>query len=338
MSRLVVFDLSNRAMGEFESVCNRGWVLYGNPGVDGGGYTTVTVPDDVATQKWLQLGRLVLVERPPLPAWLGLIDTPWKASSPVEITLYNAEYLFAIRTPEQAERISASIPQMVGRMIAVMNRQEQMFLSLGETGNENTKHDQALDQRKMWDILIPMLERTGYEMVIRPERDDKNRLRVSVDVDTQLGVNTGFLLEDGKNMTVLDATVNGEIVNRVRGVSGSSTAENQLQTDVFEDPDSQGLYRTRSATVQFRDVTQLSTLQEYAKTYLASVKDPYLDMTVQAHESTFKYLQPGNQLIAHSPNLHMPGGDHGWRGTARILSMVYNEDSNAVEMKLRGVL
>ena len=338
VSRLVVFDLSNRAVGEFEAVCNRGWVLYGDPGVDGGGYTTVTVPDDVAGQKWLQLGRLVLVERPPLPTWLGVIDTPWTATAPVEITLYNAEYLFAIRTPEQAERISASIPQIVSQMITIMNRQEQMFLSLGETSNENTKHDQALDQRKMWDILIPLLERTGYEMVIRTERDDKNRLRIFVDVDTQLGINTGFLLEDGKNMTILDATVNGEIVNRVRGVSGSSTAENQLQTDVFEDQDSQDLYRTRSATVQFRDITQLSTLQEYAKTYLAAVKDPYLDMTVQAHESTFKYLQPGNTLIAHSPNLYLPGGVHGWRGNARILSMVYNEDSNTVEMKLRGAL
>jgi hypothetical protein len=338
MSRLVVFNLSNRAVGEFQALCNRGYVLYGNPGVDGGGHTTIIVPDDVADEKWLQLGSLVLVEHSTLPAWVGMIDTPWKAKSPVELTLYNVEYFFHLRTPEQAERISAPIPQIVSRMIAIMNRQEQMFLSLGESSNDQVKYDVTLNQRSMWDQLIPLLEQTGYEMVLRPERDEKNRLRMFVDVDKQIGVSTGFLLEDGKNMTVLEATVNGEISNRVKGVSGTSTQEGQLQTEVFEDQDSQNLYRTRSATVSFQDVTQLSTLQEYTKTHLATAAQPYLDLTVEVHESAFRYTQPGNQVLAHSADLHLPGGVTGWRGIARILAMVYNEDNNTVEMKLRGTL
>lgn len=336
MSRIIVFDLANRAVGEFQAICNRGWMLYGNPGVDGGGYTTISVPADVAGQKWLQLGALVLIERDPLPAWVGMIDTPWKAMLPVEMQIYNVEYFFNLRATEQAERVTGTVPAIIQRMINIMNRQEPMYLFLGDTSNETNKFEQSIDQRQMWAQLIPFLERTGYEMVMRPERDDKNRLRIYVDVDTQIGVSTGFLLEDGVNMTVIEATVNGEIINRVKGVSGTSTEEGQLQTDVFEDQDSQNLYRTRSKSVAFRDVTQLSILQEYVKNFLSTAKQPYLDLTVQVHESAFKYLQPGNTVLVHSANLYLPGGVIGWRGSARILTMVYNEDNNTVETKLRG--
>lgn len=343
MSRIIVFDLNNQAVGEFNAQCNRAWMVYGNPGVDGAGQTTVQIPEDIVLKNWFQLGHLVLVQKPPLPAWVGVIDTPWKATLPIELSLYNAEYLFALRSPEVAARYTGSVSKIVDRMIQIMNDQENMYLSLGVNSDDRSYREETLDQRPMWDQLRAMLERTGHEMILRPEREADNRLRLYADVGVALGENTGFLLDDGgpgKNMTVIDAQINGMIVNRVMGVSGQSTAEEQLKSDVMEDQASQNVYRTRSAVVQFRDVTQITTLNNYTKVYLAAYKDPYLDLTVDVRDvgATFINLRPGNQLIAHTSNVYLPGGVHGWRGTVRVLAMVYDEAQDTVRMKVRGRL
>lgn len=343
MSRIVVYDLNNYSVGEFTATCNRGWIVYGNPGVSAAGETTVIIPDDAAAQNWLQLGRMVLVQHPKLPAWAGVIDTPWKATLPVEVTLYNAEYVFSLRSPEQARGVAGSVPLIVGEMIRLMNEQEQMYLLVGNVSGDTRRHEEVLDQRTIWNQLVPLLERSGFEMVLRPERGAGKQLQIYADVGQVLGADTGYLLQDsgqGKNMTVVDARVSEKIINRVMGVSGQSTTEDQLQTGVFEDEDSQGLYRTRSESVQFQNIVQLSTLEAYTRSYLASAKQPYLDLTIDAMDigETFRQLRPGNRLLLRSSNLYLPGGVRGWSGNVRVLAMVYDEEQNTVQMKVRGTL
>lgn len=343
MSRIVVYDLNNYGVGEFTATCNRGWMVYGNPGVSGAGATTVIIPDDVAAQSWLQVGRMVLVQHPKLPAWAGVIDTPWKANLSVELTLYNAEYLFSLRSPETAKGFSGAIPFIVGEMIRLMNEQEQMYLSVGNVSGDTTRHEEVLDQRTMWDQLVPMLERSGFEMVLRPERNAGKQLQIYADVGQVLGADTAFLLQDneqGKNMRVIDARVDGRIINRVKGTSGQSTSEDQLQTQVFENHDSQGRYRTRSEILQFQNIIQLSTLETYTQAYLSAAKQPYLDLTLDVMDvgDTFRHLRPGNRLLLRSSNVYLPGGVRGWSGTVRVLAMAYDEEQNTVQMKVQGVL
>jgi len=343
VSRIVVFDLQNRAAGSFNATCNRGWMVYGNPGVDGAGQTTVTVPDSVMSQDWLQLGRLVLIQRPPLPDWAGVIDTPWTATLPGGLTLYNIEYLFSLRSPERGYHFVGSIGSIVREMIRIMNSQEDMFLSLGEDSGAQASFDETLDQRTLWDQLIPILERSGHEMVMRPERIAGQPLRIYADVGVELGIDTGFLLQDneqGANMKVVSAVVNGKIQNRLMGVSGQSTADQQLVTDVLEDQDSQDLYRTRSATLQFRNITQLTTLNGYTQTSLDQSKQPYIDMTVEAFDvgDTFTHLRPGNKLLARSSKVFLPAGVRGKILSVRILAMALDEEKNTVLMKIRGFI
>jgi hypothetical protein len=343
VSRVIVFDLSNQSVGEFDANCDRGWMLYGNPGVDGAGQTAITIPDSVAVQKWLQLGRLILIQRPPLPAWAGVIDTPWKVTLPVQLTLYNAEFLFSLRSPEAPARFTGSVAEIVKQMIRIVNDQEQTYLTLGNVSGETTSREETLDQRSLWDQLVPMLERTGHELVLRPERGADNRLVLYADVGVDLGDDTGFLLDDGgpgKNMRVVGGQINGKIINRVKGVSGQSTSDSQLATDVLENQASQDTYRTRSSIISFRDITQLSALAEYTKVYLAAAKDPYIDLTVEIMDvgNTFANMKPGNRLVAHSSHVYLPGGVLGWRGNVRILAMAYDEDQNTILARLRGRL
>jgi hypothetical protein len=340
VSRIIVFDLNNNPVGAFEADCNRGWILLGNTGVSDGGQTTVSVSADIASQAWLQLGRLVLVERAPLPSWVGVIDTPWTATLPAQITLYNAEYLFSLRSAERSLTVSGPLSATVGQMIKLVNEQEETFIALGNTGNLQDSFDRVIEQSNIWDQLIKLLEDAGYEMIIRPARDIRNHLTLYIDVGVILGANTDFLLHDGPqgNMRVTGATVNGKIINRVKGVSGQSTEEAQLESDIAENQDSQNIYRTRSEIVQYQNVTQLSVINQYTKTYLDANALPYLDLTVDAYEETFAYLRVGNTLLVHAADVYLPGGRHGWKGYVRILAMVYDEQSNTVKMTLRGAL
>jgi hypothetical protein len=342
VSRIVVFDLNNHAAGEFSAICNRGWILLGNPGVSDGGETTVIVPQDVILQPWLQLGRMVLVERPPLPAWVGVIDTPWTATLPAEITLYNAEYLISMRAAERSVAFNGSASGLVGEMLRLVNEQEETFIRIGQTDTEQASFNRVIEQRNIWDQLIKFLEESGYEMTLRPERRDRNQLYLYADVGVALGVDTGFLLHDGEraNMKVIEAKVNGQVTNRVIGVSGKTTEEAQLQTEVQLDQDSQQSFRTRSEVVQFDKVTEISMLTGYTQAYLDYGKRPYLDLIVDVMDidNTFTYLGQGNRLFVHASHVYLPGGIRGWSGSVRILAMAFDEHQNTVRTTLRGTL
>ncbi len=342
MSRAIVFDLNNNPVGAFNANINRGWVLLGNTGVSDGAQTTVAIPDEYIGKDWLQLGRMVLVERPPLPSWAGVIDTPWKASLPVEATLYNAEYLFALRAAEQSVLVTSSVGATISEMIKLANQEEPLYIQFGNSGNVQDIYEKAIEQANIWDQMIEFLNDTGYEMIIRPQRDTHGKLSLIVDIGLGLGVDTGFLLHDGDqgNMQIIDATVDGRIINRVRGVSGETSEEAQLTTDILEDQDSQNLYRTRSDIAQFRNVTGQTVLNNYTQTLLNSSARPYLNLTVSIQDvgDTFKNLNLGNRVNVHASEVHLPGGLSGWRGTMRILGMAFDEEANSVKSTLRGSL
>ena len=83
---------------------------------------------------------------------------------------------------------------------------------------------------------------------------------------------------------------------------------------------------------------QRTVLDQYTAVYLTANARPFLDLTVDAYESTFPYLRVGNTVSAHVADVYLPGGLRGWYGSARILAMAYDEDANTVKMTLRGTL
>jgi hypothetical protein len=341
MASILVHDLDNRGVGKFIAPCDRGWFLYGHPGVDGEAKTSVDLPDMLVSAPWIQLGRMVYIPHPKLPEFAGVIDVPWDAKLPVGVTIYNADYLFSMRSPERSIKYSGTMPFIVGDMINQMNAQEPMFVSLGNISGDNSIFEEVLDRRTFWDQLVPILQRAGYEMTIRPERGNGKQLQIFVDIGRNLGVDTGFQLHDSKaggNMKVLSAVVDGLTANRVVGLSGQSTAESVLETDVLEDEDLQGKYRTRSRTISFRNVTQLSTLTTYTQTYLDTAKLPYIDFNLETYDigETFPNMRPGNRLLLKSAKVHLPGGVRGWGGTVRVLTMALDEEKNVVTTKVRG--
>lgn len=342
MSRILVFDEHNKLAGEFSRPLDRGWMLTGNPLVTGGGETSLELTNEIAAQKYLQFGRMVMVQHESLPAWTGMIDTPWNGTPPVQMSLYNAEYLLNLRTPDEPVFIEGSISTIVGRMLEMFNAQEDLFVRLGEVSQaDTTPRQETLDGRTYWEQLKALLQRAGCEMQARPVKDADGQLVIYLDIATQLGTETGFLYSDGEdgNAVFRDFALDGKITNRVIGISDGNGVDSRIRTDPLLDETSQGLYRLRSEIVQFRDVAQQSTLDRYSQTYLDYAAYPHLAflMDIQDSGQAFRNARLGNVVRVHAANVILPGGVQGWEGTARILAMAYTESSNQLTASMEAV-
>ena len=334
MSRVVVFGPDNISRGEFQAKCSRGWMLDGSKSVSGGGQTTVSISADVAAQKWLQVGRMVLVEHAKLPAWAGMIDTPWRASLPAQLTLYNAAYLLSLRVPDASISMTGTVYGIASRVIDAINAQEELYLRAGNFSGLDVSREQTFDQQSYWQRLNEMVARAGKEMFLRPAMTD-GRLTIYVDIQDRAGVDTGFLLHDGENanMQVSEATLDGQIVNRLIGVSDQSTQASRLATGALLNENSRAIYRLRSKVNLYSGISDPTTLLQNTTLDLAYAAWPRLILKLNILDvgDTFKYLQPGNSFIIQAANnLYLPGGVQGWRGVARLTALAYDEDSESV--------
>ena len=339
-SRVVVFGLDNRSQGEFRAVCNRGWSLTGDPNVQSGGDSSVLLDADTASQGWMQLGRMVLIERPPLPKWAGMIDTPWSAKLPAKATLYSAEYLFHIRTPDASTMLKGTTGDIVMQMIEMVNAQEETYLRIGLVDDDEPR-EHTLDQRPFWEQLKALIERVGMEMRLRPEKEN-GQLIVYVDVLDHVGIETGFLFHDGENanMSVLDATIDNEIWNRAIGLGDQSTKAGRKQTAPTFDRASIGQFRMRSTNVQFDGVKEDATLLQYTQNFVQAKSRPILKMKLIIMDvgDAFQYVDLGNEAIFHAHDLRLPGGMIGFKGIGRMKALAYDEGTNAMGLLVEAEL
>lgn len=342
MSKIIVFDLDNYSMGEFQAVCDRGYAVLGSSSTSGGGSTTITVEKDILTKGWLMPGRMVLVEDSRLEPWVGVVDMPIGLIAPAAITLYNVEYLLSQRTPDDAGKLTGNVAKIVKTMIDMANKQEELYIRMGEEGGGNTYREEKLDQRSFWEQLNAVVTRADAELIFRAERnrDDGNRLYVYADVLDRAGKDTDFLLHDGQdgNVSVQSATLDNSIWNRVIGINGASAASERLVTAPKTDSDSVNVFRLRSRVMQFRSTKLQSTLDQQTQTFLNANSMPVIkfNVVIKDVDTTFLNIRRGNGVILHSSQVVLPDGRRGWRGTARVMSYAYNEKQNSIGATLEA--
>lgn len=345
MSKIVVLDERNFSIGQFDAIAQSlAWSLNGHPNVSGGGSSQIVIADEIAGQKWLNFGRMVVVIPEDLEPYIGMIDTPWSAMPPVQITIYDPEYLLNIRVAENAPvKYTGDVSAIISQIIDTANANEDIYLRLGIVqGVDATNREETLDGRTLWEQVKALLQRSGTEMKIRPAQGPDKRWYIYLDISKSMGVDTEFLLSDGEqgNMKIRSAVVRGEIVNRVIGISSQSSAASRLQTYPIENVTSKNMYRMRNKFLQFRDVTDGNTLIANAQNFLSASSKPYLELSVDVINVNhgFLNLRLGNKLMTHAPNVRLPGGVRGWRGKTRITKMAFTEATKTITMTLIGDL
>lgn len=341
MSRGVMFGLDNISLGEFTAICDLSCQIGGSNSTTGGGSATIPLTDKMQANPWTELGRMVLFKpHKKMPwYWGGMIDTPWECYPTARMTAYNAEYLMSCRAPDAPGQITASVFDVAGQLIALANAQEEMYVRLGNTQGNAPVVTFPMDQRKFWPQLVDLCKKSGFEIITRPVREN-GRLFIYIDILQYAGVDTGYLLQDGRraNMKVMSVTIDGEIVNRMIGIGTQSTQVSRLTTVPLVDQDSINKYRMRSDVEQINAPDQ-GTLNAGTTAKLSWSSNPRIIAKVQVEDvgETFYHLDLGNRFQVQISKARLPGGLRGWTGSnMRIMAMTLLGKSKTVEMTLEA--
>jgi len=334
MTRFVVYGLDNKSQGEFTGMLNCRWTVEGSLSISGDGETTLGISDEVAAQPWMDLRRMVVAYPEGLLPWAAMLDTPWKASSPVEITLYSQAYLLSLRAPTMPEMFEGDVFEIAQRIIERINGQDDLFVRLGNTAGEDITRIETLDMRSYWEQLRALATRAGKEIFLRPQEDADGVLMTYVDILERVGSDNGFLYHDGPNANIqaLDATVDGHIINALTGIGSQSTSQSRLMTEPQVNQDSVDVFGKCSATVQFPNVTQESALLKNTQTRLERTAWPKIKIPFKILDvgEALQNARPGNDCWLHVGNLFLPGGRQGYRGQARLTALAYDESTRTL--------
>ena len=339
MSRLRVFDADNYARGQLIGFAERGWQII-SQATSGFGSCVVNLTADQARMEYLQFGRMVLIQHAKLPAWAGMIDTPWVGTLPAQMTVYDAQYMLSLRAPTDTRKFTGSTAEIARELLRVANDQDEMYVRLGDCDIDDDDREETLDQRTIWEQLGGLVKRAGGEMIVRPEVEDDNQLVIYLDILNQVGRTAPVELTDGDegNMRVVSARIESNIFNAVQAINGQKDGENRLYTPLLIDDDSRDAFRLRSRVIVYNSVKELSTLLKNGNAALRASRYPTLRMEVEIFDTgdTFYHTRPGNRMMTHASRIQLPGGIAGWRGWARIMAMQYVERSNVLRATIDG--
>ncbi len=334
VSRILVFDLNHYTAGELHGVCSRGWAI------SDGGSTSLQLSARAAANQWLKIGRMVYIDHEKLPAWAGVIDTPWGALPPVQVTAYDIPYLLSLRSPDSTFYLQGTISEIVQQLVNIANGQEDMFIREGNVVIDSTVRELEIEPKPLWEQLQGFLESVGMEIHFYPEIEN-HQLVLYYDIQPQLGEDTGVILQDGKrgNCTIKAANVDNEIWNQVIGFTDQSTQESRLVVGPLSDEDSIQKYGLRNNVQVFKDKNE-SELEEATFSYLEKYRSPILNLTIEVADQgeIFRFLRPGNVFRVRATQMVLPGGQLGWEGDLRIKAMAYDEKRNVVNFSAEGSL
>lgn len=337
MSRMVAWGFDNRSAGEFTSIFPHGSMVDGSYSTSGGGQSTVVIPPSGASLA--NIGRYVTATHAKLGLAAGMFDTPWSVRVPASATIYNVAYALSLRAPDYPVLLSGTVHQIAAQMIELLNAQEEMFVRPGVFGGVDIVRQETLDQRSFWEQLTALVARAGKEMLVRPAVEDK-QLIIYIDIVDQVGVDTGFLLHDGKgaNMQLVDATVDGKIINRKIGIGNQSSDSGRVQTQPQVNADSQGAFRLRGDATQYQSNDD-DTLLKNTQADLAYSAWPKFRFKINILDvgEAFYHARPGNRVLVHiTKGLQLPGGAVSWRGLARMMALAYDEASETVSSTMEA--
>lgn len=336
MSRILVFDLENRLAGEIHAKVNRGWTI------SDGGQTTFNLSDAEALLPCMQLGRMIFIDGAgELPDWAGMIDTPWGAASPVQVTAYDVPYLLSRRCPYFANSKTGNTRAIALHLVELANQLGDLYVREGNIQVGDVDKSVAINTTSSWEQIQELVANAGMEMQFRSEIDSEKRLVHYLDIQKPLGLMTQVVLQDGEkgNMKIDQASLDGEFWNAVMGTNNSSTNSTMLTSQIVIDQESVDLFRMRNKVEQF-DTSSKSILQAYTENFLAANGKPILTLgvSIRAQTGLFSQLRLGNVVKIRATQIILPGGKRGWNGLARIWGMAYDESINQLTMSLAGAL
>lgn len=340
--RVRIFDRQGFPLAEFSARVERSWVIGGE------GRASFSYPSrktDIVNGRVLNFGNWLLVQNSALPAWVGVLDEPldWDTRE-VDIKAYSPEHVFGQRRGPLEEKLTGSAGTIFEKILQHVNEPEQTILQPGNIWRGGPQREETVNPTPLDEDLRRLQERSLEEYQFTPVIFG-GVLQVRVDWLAQLGIDTGFLLHEGKEGGNIKAdkklmVEDGPIYNEILGYGDGETWESK-PTVTVRDQESIGKYGLRQYAKSFSGVTDVTTLTENANQLLLDNKQPKRRFRINALNigDTFKYISLGNRFQLQLQNLGFTGGTLGFKTTIRILGMSYDSsEKNVIGLVVEEVL
>lgn len=210
--------------------------------------------------------------------------------------------------------------------------------SLDTVGNtSDTLKNQEVSQA----IMNQADNLVGYDFEFKPVQDSNGLLsQVNFNAFTSIGVSRSDYapLEFGFNVDGATYSLDTELYNNVTG-EGASTNTGVI-TAAYSDGDSQIEYTRRETVKPYKNILSYTTLNVLTESYLDKVKGEVYSINIGIRKGSEYKIGNVNIGDTVNTNLVFPNGLV-ITGTARIIELGYNVDSNGVillEPKLQVIL
>jgi hypothetical protein len=243
---------------------------------------------------------------------------------------------------ESGQTLTGTVGGIIKQIIEKANQIEDLFLRVGQISMTGIDRVEKITSGGLWEQATTIVKNTGMEIGFQPIIQSDGTLILEVNLQERLGEEVDWVLQDGQdgNIQITEVSVEGQIINRVRGSSSESAETSRIMTGILMDAESMATYRTRNRVQVYNGMTNQTQLEENTKKYLEANKAPILKITLNALDKgdNFRYLRIGNAMMLRGTRLILPGGERGWSGNVRISAMTYDESKNVVTMNVEGKL
>lgn len=327
-------------MASLSCTTERSWILNG----EGLARITIAVNDPKVKQSILQYGNLISIEHEALPLWAGVLDTDrlW-GDSKLTVTAWSAERLFKFRSSPLNLALSASSAgALYQSLVEISNQAEDTRVRAGEIWYGGTPRDETLDGKHIYDHIVAISNRTGYDWGLEGALDNFGHLYFKANWYQRRGEVRGQQLREGTNIIASEDALAemGEIINSLTGVGDGSTASTRL-TYTEENTLSRSRYGLRQSTRDFAGNKEIGTLTANVQGVLTASKNPQKTLSVAALNigETFRALRLGNTLPLYMTTVgFLDDGNVGVNTNMRIIGMRYNDDLDQASLVLQEEL
>jgi hypothetical protein len=228
----MVFSDDGRYLTDIRVKSTRSWVLNGIGQAD----FVMAATDPKCRRTFLELGNLLLILHPSLPAWIGVIDKPrlW-SNGTVSVRAYEIMKIMQWRRTPENTKLTGTAGAIAQTLVAIGNTEGDMRIRLSVISGDGTPREETMGD-SAWVHLQRVRARANNDIVVTYSLTG-GRLTAHAQWLAKAGTGEKPLvaLVQNKNLEAGDLlSEDGDFYNDLLGKSDASSAGAQITSRVID--------------------------------------------------------------------------------------------------------
>lgn len=337
-SRITIYSRAGLKLCELDTYFRRTWKL----NEFGEGELYLSIEDAKVVYEYLKFGNFIYAEHDKLPAWGGVLYTPrdWTRFAFIQIACYSAEYLLKFRSTPKVLKADDPSGAVFSKLIENLYPTEQALpIAVGSIWGGGEPQKITYNFTETYEAVKTLADNTGYEWDITPAVDQLGRLYFNANWYEARGEMRRLRLIEDQNIELNDTPMveQGDIANYVIGYGeGSSWSTKPISE--LQNADAINEYGLFAKVFGFEDGKK-AQLSGNVQAKVDYYKYPRVSFDLNALDkgNTFYNIRPGDILPLELYSCGFTNGELGYKGSARVMGMTYDEQNNKLELVLNEV-